>query len=136
MNKDIATFEAKCAECGKAFEHPSLGDFAYGENIFYTNDGMHQVWVSAFSAFPQRVKKLIDGPQPMKFWDILASCADPVNGQKFVAKIICPHCNSDGLESWEGRRIGMTSIQEATFLRVLDLEDSTLALRIEGDASP
>lgn len=137
MNKEVATFEAKCAGCGRLFEHPSFGDFAYGENILYTTSGKRQAWVSAFSQFPQRLRGLLDTSQIKRFWDILASLADPLEDQKLVAKIICPDCSSDRLDYWKGKRIGLTSISEATFSNVFDLEDSTLALKIQeiGDAN-
>lgn len=134
MNKDVATFEAKCAGCGESFQHPSFGDFSYGENILYAASGRNQVWVSAFSEFPQRLKSLLDTSLSKKFWDILASLADPIEGQKLVAKITCPYCSSDRLEYWDGKRIGLTSIQEATFSQVFDLDDATLVLKIEGAA--
>jgi Zn finger protein HypA/HybF involved in hydrogenase expression len=135
MNKDVATFDAKCAGCGKPFEHPSFGDFSYGENILYAASGRNQAWASAFSEFPQRLKSLLDTSQSKKFWDILASLADPIEGQKLVAKITCPHCSSDRLEYWDGKRIGLTSIQEATFSQVFGLDDSALVLKIAEAAN-
>ena len=50
MTKSISTFMAKCGSCGAEFEHPSLGDFSYGEIIFYTEDGKNQVNANAFDS--------------------------------------------------------------------------------------
>jgi Zn ribbon nucleic-acid-binding protein len=49
-----------------------------------------------------------------------------------VAKIICPNCSSDRLEYWEEKRIGLMSIQEATFSHAVGMDDSTLVLKIQG----
>ncbi|HXA47941.1 MAG TPA: hypothetical protein VNW52_09955 [Burkholderiaceae bacterium] len=130
MNKDVATFEAKCAKCGSQFEHPSFGDFTYGEIILYTIDGLQKAWANAFSAFPQRVKSMLDPPRSKKFWEILASVADPIDGQKLVAKIVCPNCASDHMDYWNGKQIGVTPIQEATFSHLCELDDATLAIEI------
>ena len=130
MNKNIPTFEAKCARCASQFGHPSFGDFTYGENIFYTIDGKQKAWVSAFSTFPQRVTSVLDSSRSKDFWDILASFADPIMGQKLVARIVCPNCTSDCMEYWNGKQNGAEMVQEAIFLNSSELDDLTLRLKL------
>ena len=132
MDKYVPTFEAKCARCASQFDHPIFGDFTYGEIIFYTIDGKQKAWASAFSAFPQRVKSMIDSSRSRQFWDILASFADPIMGQKLVARIVCPNCTSDCMEYWCGRQIGVELVQEAMFLNSSKLDELTLRLELDG----
>ena len=131
MNKNIPTFEAKCARCKSQFGHPSFGDFTYGENIFYTIDGKQKVWVSAFSTFPQRVNSVLDSSRSKGFWDILATFADPVIGQELVARIVCPNCSCDRMDFWNGKQIGVEAVQEAMFLNSSRLDDLTLKLKLD-----
>jgi len=132
MNKNIPAFEAKCAQCASQFDHPGIGDFTYGENIFYTIDGRQKVWVSALSTFPQRVISMLDPSRSKKLWDILASLADPVDGQKLVARIVCPYCASDHMDYWSGNQIGVASLQEAMFLNSGELDELALRLKLDG----
>jgi hypothetical protein len=111
------------------FDHPSLGDFAYGQTVFCSADGKHQVWINAFSDFPQRVSALLGAREPEKFWHVLASLAD---GEKWTAKIICPHCLSDRLDYHDGQKQGVISLAEATFTQAANVDDSLLLNRINA----
>ena len=131
MDKYVPTFEAKCAKCASQFDHPTFGDFTYGEIIFYTIDGKQKAWASAFATFPQRVKSMLDSSRPKDFWGILASFADPIMGQKLVAHLVCPNCTSDCIEYWSGKHIGVELVQEAMFLNSSQLDDLTLVLKFD-----
>lgn len=73
---NIALLEAKCAECGHVFGHPSLGDFAYGAFVLCTNDGKHYATVDAFNEFAVRVHALIKSAGTSSLWSALAALAD------------------------------------------------------------
>ena len=115
MSRDIPTFEAKCASCRQTFEHPGLGS-AYGETVFCSTDGKHYAWASAFSALAQKIRALPQGHAANAFWQAVAHLADPILGQELVAAICCSHCASTNLEFWEGVRVGVMSVPEASFL--------------------
>ena len=129
MNKQITTFEAKCASCGKTFEHPSLGP-AYGEIMLCSTDGKHYSWASAFSELPQKLNALLPGVSANIFWGALAHFADPISGQKLAAHIHCSHCASSNIELWEGKRIGVMSVPEASFHDASALSAQELRLRV------
>ncbi len=133
MTKPIATFEAKCSSCGGSFEHPSLGDFAYGEAVLTTCDGKHHAWVSAFEGLPNKVGSLIDNAgvkKPGVLWEVLASLADPIDGQTLSPKLSCPHCASTDLAFWSGTRIASKDIPEVSFLAVAELDEAALSARV------
>ncbi len=128
--KEIAVFEAQCANCTRDFSHPSLGDFAYGEVLLCTMDGRHHAFVSGLSDFAERVRALIPPTGIGSFWSILASLADPICGQPLSSAIRCPHCASANIAYWEGRRVGVIRVPEATFTHAAVLSDEELARRV------
>jgi hypothetical protein len=130
MNKSITTFQAKCANCGQLFEHPSLGDQAYGEMILCSADGKHFAWISAFAELPQRVSALLPGASAMVFWNAIACLADPIASQQLTPRLHCSFCSSDNIEFWEGERIGVMNVPEALFCDVSELPTSELKLRV------
>jgi hypothetical protein len=133
--KEIAVFEAQCANCASHFSHPSLGDFAYGEVFLCTLDGNHYATVSAFTDFSQRVKALMGPGAENSLWSILASLADPISGQPLSSGIRCPHCASDNLAYWAGRRVGVSKVPEATFTHAAALSQEELARRVAAAKS-
>lgn len=131
----MATFEGKCKSCGQLFELPSLGDFAYGENLLHTIDGKHHEWVNGFSEFPERVSGLLNENQKKMSWDILAALADKIEGKRLVTDLVCPHCSSQEIEYWEGSRIGMATTPEISFTRASQLDNSELQTQINAAAT-
>jgi hypothetical protein len=130
MNREIATFQAKCGTCHDAFEHPSLGDQAYGEAVLTSADGKHYAWVSAFSEQPNRVGTLLPGASAKIFWGSIAYLADEVAGQKLTAQIHCALCGSDQIEFWQGERVGTMSVPETTFSSIAQTSSCELQERI------
>ncbi|GGD56139.1 hypothetical protein [Pseudoxanthomonas indica] len=121
----VATFEAKCRQCGCVFPHPSLGNFAYGETILASTNGKVFAIASAFEEFPQRISnEVADSSQ---FWRVLAALADPVHGSNLSPELRCSGCGSIHLEYWEGRRIGEASVQMATFTAASRLTEDALS---------
>jgi len=131
MNREISTFQAKCHQCSASFSHPSLGDFSYGENLFFTGDGKHSVYANAFDEFPKKVRQLLGDEDPSQFWNVLASLADPISEQPLIQKLVCPHCGSTSLESWNGNRVGSLSVPPASFQGSSQLNDNDLSRRIQ-----
>lgn len=134
MSRDIPTFEAKCASCGQTFEHPSLGP-AYGEAILCSFDGKHYAWASVFSELPQKIRVLLQGATTNEFWEAVAHLADPVLGQELVIPIHCSHCASTNIKFWEGKRVGVMSVPEASFLGASALSAQELQLRVSALSS-
>lgn len=133
MTKSLATFEAKCSSCGSSFEHPSLGEFAYGEAVLTSCDGKHHAWVSAFEGLPNKVGSLIDNAgvkRPGILWGVLASLADPIDGKTLSPKLSCPHCAATDLVFWSGTRIASKAIPEVSFSAIAGLDEAALSARV------
>ena len=128
--RSVALCEAKCKHCGSVFGHASLGDLAYGEAVLSTEDGARFVVASAMTEIAERVRGAIPASRPRMFWRVLAAIADPIEGMHLTDAVICPHCQHSDLEYWGGRRLGETSVPDATFLRSSPLSSRDLALRI------
>ena len=133
---NIALLEAKCADCGHLFGHPSLGDFAYGEAILCTADGKHYATVDAFNEFSVRVHALVKSAGNSSLWPALAALADPVAGQQLTTSTHCPKCASNNLESWGGQILGVASVPEARFTAAANLSSSLLAQHVALAISP
>lgn len=129
LMKEIATFAAECANCGKHFSHPLLGDFSYGEAILCTADGKHFATVSAFEPFAQRVAPLVNSGT---IWPVLASLADPIAGQPLKSSVRCPQCGSGKLKSWGSNKTGSTQVPAASFAVASALNDSELVRCVEA----
>ena len=127
MKKQISCFIAKCGNCKKPFERPSLGSYSYGECLFNTIDGKYYVLASAFDSFPEKVKKLIPGNRSGMFWPVLAHLADPIQQLNLTSKIVCPHCNSTNIEVIEGERTGESVVNEVSFLNSTKLSSQELS---------
>jgi len=133
---EVPTFAALCADCGKPFGHPLLGDFSYGEAIFHTADGKHCAGVDAFGPFAQRVYALFksNNHKPGTFWEVLASLADPIAGQPLTTSIHCPNCGSKNLASWGGSEVGSLQVPAASFALASELTDKELVERFSAVA--
>ncbi|MCC6271775.1 MAG: hypothetical protein IT190_10895 [Microbacteriaceae bacterium] len=132
----IATFEAKCGDCGHCFPHPSLGDLSYGEKLFCTLDGSSYAYASAFTAFGQRVSALKKPEAAGEYWAILASLADPISGRPLSHRIHCPQCSSGNLASWDGRKLGVVQVPDATFVSATNLSSEELSRRVTAASKP
>lgn len=114
----ITTFEAKCADCKTIFEHPSLGDFAYGEFIFSTIDGSDFLCCDANEVSESILQGLI--PEDLtaeQFQKTLVTVVDNPFASQLTLRIPCTKCGSTNLEYWEGQKIGVRNIEKATFKR-------------------
>ncbi len=126
MKKQISCFSAKCGDCKKPFERPSLGSFSYGECLLNTIDGRNYVLVSAFDSFPEKVKGLIPENKSELFWHLLAGLADPLNEKNFTEKIVCPNCCSTNIEVVKAERVGECEVNEASFYNASKLSNAEL----------
>lgn len=125
--REIALLEAKCADCGNTFSHPSLGDFTYGEVVLCTADGKNYAIADGFSDFAQRLKSVATSRSSGDFWPLIASFADSIAGQRLTTSIHCPQCTSNSLEYWGGKRTGTTTVPAATFSSASQLSLEALA---------
>lgn len=136
MSRIVATFQAKCRDCSHVFDHPSLGEHAYGEVLLCSNNGLAYVWVSAFSVLPKKVASLMPNARAEDFWKIVAALADPVEGQKLGSGVHCTSCSSGVLEFWEGERLGSMEIAEGTFHAAEAWSPEELEQRVLGIGAP
>jgi hypothetical protein len=88
-----------CTNCKRTFELPSLGESTYGELLVHGERGIahryvclfdHPVWDAIETFF--RAREPI-GSQ--SWFDVLASLADPVDGEHLQYYVVCPHCQAD-----------------------------------------
>jgi hypothetical protein len=128
--RSIALCEAKCSQCNAVFAHASLGDFAYGEAVFATDDGQQFVVANANSNFAKQVSSLVPPEPATCFWSILAALADPVNGKQLTYAIVCPNCRSTSVAYWGGQKVGAVAEAEATFEQFSALGELPLSRRI------
>ena len=116
--RSVATFEARCADCGNTFPAPLLGDFSYGEFLLFGRDGTAYAYLNALNhpmwELADSVIQPADGDAIVR---ALAAVADPVAGQALCPRHVCPACHSQGeWESWPGRRVGSVDIPTVTFV--------------------
>ena len=132
MDKEIATFKAKCSECGEEFDHPSLGDMAYGEFIFCAENGKIYAYCSSFEATARLIEVLLpENYDAELFQSALAGLADPIFGQHLTNKIHCPKCCSVNLEYWHGEKTGSMWVKPATYDRLLSLNRNEIIAKVK-----
>ncbi len=115
-SRTIATFEAKCADCGEVFAAPCLGDFTYGQFLLFGIQGTVFRYLDAIDCpiFELAASVMLRNSDK-HVCDVVASVADLADGQRMTAKQICPKCHSDHWARWDGRRMGEVVIPDATF---------------------
>ncbi len=130
-DKEITTFEAECAACGEVFDHPLLGDMAYGEFVFCSTDGLSYAYCSAFKTSARLIGVLLPVDQsPEILQAALAALADPMFGHQLTNQIICPKCHSSSLKSWGGRETGSMWVKPVSYSRLLELDRTGLRERV------
>lgn len=118
----IAICERKCASCNWIGGTPEVGDFAYGQFIFAGEQGtIHAIhnsiensnwdWVSVFAENAGNIP------------EIVARIADPIDGQRLRTNQVCPNCLESNWEWWDGKRICLKEIPDATFATFENLND-------------
>jgi hypothetical protein len=113
--KTLPTFEAQCRHCSRTFSHPSLGDFSYGQAVLCSANGRSYATVDGSTALARHVASTLTSTGHGELWKALAELADQIDGEALTASIRCPHCSSDELVSWGGRRTGTRDVPEAGF---------------------
>jgi DNA-directed RNA polymerase subunit RPC12/RpoP len=126
---EVTTFEAQCAACGHRFDHPSFGDFGYGQLLFCAENGKSYAHFDATNPVAAIVKAALpDGISPEVYQAVLARVADPFLGQRLTTGIRCPSCASSNLAHWGGRKTGSVWVKPAMYRTLLS---SPLNERIE-----
>ena len=123
---EISTFEAKCQDCQKTFDHPSFGDHAYGKFIFCSEDGRYYVYFNDLV-----VSKIFQVLLPENcgadiYQSALAEFSNPIFGKKLKAKVQCPNCSSSNLAYWHGKKTGSIWIKPANYSDIFSLKRSDL----------
>jgi DNA-directed RNA polymerase subunit RPC12/RpoP len=135
---EIATFEARCAACGHRFDHPSFGDFGYGQLLFCAESGKFYAYFDATNAVAALVSVVLaEGVAPEVYQTVLARVADSMLGQRLTTGIRCPSCSSAELSHWGGRRTGTVWVKPATYRMLLSSPRNALIEKIlnaAGDA--
>jgi hypothetical protein len=129
----VSAFEAKCAHCGEVFSAPSLGDFGYGTFLLFGELGtVYAVLDAVNSSVWQQIASELSTDDGNRILNVVAAVADRVQGQGLRAHHACPACLSRKWESWEGRRIGVIEIGEATFSEFISLTEGDRRQRIHS----
>jgi len=131
MDKEISTYQSKCAECSEVFDHPSLGDMVYGKFIFCSENGKVFAYCNAFEVSAKLIDVLLLKNRDAElFQSALAGLADPIFGQQLTNKLHCPKCHSTNLEYWHGEKSGSMSVTPATYNCLLSLSRDELKLKV------
>ena len=131
--RTVVLFAAECASCASVFPAPCLGDFAYGEFIFFGERGTVYVYLNAFSepAWEIVCSEFMAGDGE-KIQSTVAAVADTANGQRLCASHVCPVCYSRNWTRWgELPAVGRIEIGVATFVafNALSVEDQRRLIR-------
>ena len=128
MEKEVATFTAKCSECGAEFDVPCLSDMSsYGEYLFCSENGKVYAYANAFDASARLIEVLLPEPFDSElFQRALAELADSILGQKLTYKRHCPNCTSTDVVVYSSKKSGTTWIKPVTYNGLLALKKSEL----------
>jgi len=143
----VAVFKCKCATCRQPFTWPVLSDMSYGEALIHGAHGtIHaHAWLidhPVFDLVSKIIPRSLDSAKII--WEIFARLADPVDGQSFTCRSVCPFCGSperdSPLEPGEvDRMVGMIDVPEATFDHFQSLNSAgklALVKRHASDINP
>jgi len=109
----IPMCKATCADCGRQFPYPELGDFAYGEFILHRDDGQdfrylqglgNEVWDCAAAHVSTGILQ-----------KVVARLVDAPAGRYFTIAMVCPCCGSRRFRDWGGEHLSSREIPSATF---------------------
>jgi len=113
--------QARCGSCGHEFACPQLGDFSYGEFIFYGERGSVQAYFQAIdNPVWNFLKKVLGdhGTRPALGPTLQAACAhfaDPIEGQALINHIVCPLCFSTKMDWYGGDVAGSVEVLPVSF---------------------
>jgi hypothetical protein len=104
MGRNVRFFRNTCPTCFNDVGIPLLGNFAYGEFVYQTDDGKNYAYVSSFTEQAwERIAAVLREHAGMKldkndgditlYQHIMIRCADPINGRQFTTTFpLCPKC--------------------------------------------
>ncbi|WP_338846315.1 hypothetical protein V8J88_21465 [Massilia sp. W12] len=127
----VTTFEAKCSNCSETSFFPELGDFAYGDFIFYGEGGSafgyfsahgNSAWAVIEALIPASGTGNQSGAKHEQL--IQAACAamaDPISNQTLSNRRRCPHCGSMSFEYWSGAQGQKMDVRQVEHVRFLAL---------------
>ncbi|HEX3045809.1 MAG TPA: hypothetical protein VHY08_13710 [Bacillota bacterium] len=105
----VGVLKSICKSCGEVFDDYGLSDFAYGERLLLTEDGIDYAYVNCFedkvfNEINEIVKKLFkkgNGDQAECFNRVLGLACDLINGKRIDATRKDKSCNKCGSEKLE-----------------------------------
>lgn len=144
MSRTVRFFKNTCPSCLSDVGIPLLGDFAYGEFIYQTADGLNFAYVSAITEPAwERVKSILRKHCGMKldknntdiriYQNILIRCADTLNERPFTTDFpLCPKCGSKITSYSDNTILFDKHIEDATWQTFMQLpQDKQVAAVIE-----
>src|SRR4051812_17465207 len=127
----VGLFTIACTNCKRTFELPSLGESIYGEALLHGERGVahryvclfdHPVWNTIEAVFRAR-----EPNGSGRWWQVLASLADPVDGEHLRFDVVCPHCQADAshFHTPQGapEKASVGEVEDATFNAFLALSE-------------
>jgi hypothetical protein len=136
----VRTTETRCAGCNLAFPSPDLGDFSYGQFIFFGVGGTAHAFYAALECpVWDFISALVDKHMPASRPEARGQCiqhactifADRVDGQHWTLRHVCPHCLSQRMTYWGGTELGEVDVPVATFTSFLGLPLDERIARVE-----
>ena len=129
----VRMFEVECRHCRRGFPIPLLNDFTYGEFILHGERGGVFGYLSAFTCplFKDIHSRLLTiagcqeftSAESARFREILACCADELDGQPLGLPSVCPFCRSQNLNYHDRRPLNDDLIRVVTFIGFESLSD-------------
>jgi hypothetical protein len=126
--------EADCGHCRRSFPIPLLGDQSYGLFVLYGERGGVFGYLSAFEcpSFEDIRARLLAiaglkkfmREESTHFQEVMASCADEIDGQLLGLIPVCPYCRSGSIIYGESRPLNVREIRGVTFTRFQSLSDA------------
>ena len=127
--------QAGCQHCRRSFPIPLLSDFDYGSFVLHGENGGVFGYLSAFECpFWEDIESrlhTITGQRKFtlsadisRFQEVIANCADEIDGQPLRLMPVCPFCHSHSLEYGSTAPLDFHEIPIVTFTRFQSLSDS------------
>jgi hypothetical protein len=140
--QEVWFFAANCKHCRRTFAVPHLGDFSYGCFVFHGENGrvfgfLLALTCSAWEDIQSRLLK-ISGLQKIgrdnsdRLQEVIANCADKIDGQSLWLHPACPFCQSQSLEYYpDNKPVEKRSIPIVTFTEYESLSEAAKMKRLK-----
>ncbi|RBP39575.1 hypothetical protein DES53_1092 [Roseimicrobium gellanilyticum] len=126
MSHTLRFFRTRCLDCGADFAIPDLGEFLYGQFIWYGERGDAFAYFDAiaspmFEHIRSLLRKAVGYPQSPssheidRFHWVVAGCAEKITDQQLLPRRVCPSCRSRNLSVDDGDPVADRLVEEASY---------------------